>query len=127
LFIYGRANLAMEGKSVVPMEITYMDTEDEYIYMLLKIHIFKVHIFKLHMLYLKITKIYIFKSIEVSDFFLGLALFLLLRKAEREHWLNIPPTIEHQPDRIVTLYFNTMFSHFEISYPFKTNSTFYKQ
>jgi hypothetical protein len=30
LFIYGRASLAVEGKSVVPMEITYMDTEDEY-------------------------------------------------------------------------------------------------
>ncbi len=30
LFIYGRASLAMEGKSVVLMEITYMDTEDEY-------------------------------------------------------------------------------------------------
>jgi hypothetical protein len=28
LFIYGRASLAMEGKSVVPTEITYMDTED---------------------------------------------------------------------------------------------------
>jgi hypothetical protein len=25
LFIYGRASLAMEGKSVVPMEITFMD------------------------------------------------------------------------------------------------------
>jgi hypothetical protein len=30
LFIYGRASLAMEGKSVVPMKITFMDTEDEY-------------------------------------------------------------------------------------------------
>jgi hypothetical protein len=30
LFIYGRASLAMEGKSIVPMEITFMDTEDEY-------------------------------------------------------------------------------------------------
>ncbi len=73
MFIYGRASLAMEGKSVVPTEITYMDTEDEYKYMELKIHIFKVHTFKLHILYLKITKIHIFKSIEVSDFFLGLA------------------------------------------------------
>ncbi len=73
LFIYGRASLAMEGKSVVPIEITYMDTEDKYKYMVLKIHIFKVHIFKLHILYLKMTKIHIFKSIEVSDFFLGLA------------------------------------------------------
>jgi hypothetical protein len=59
--------------SVMPMEIIYMDTEDEYKYMVLKIHIFKVHIFKLHILYLKITKIQIFKSIEVSNFFLGLA------------------------------------------------------
>jgi hypothetical protein len=25
LFIYGRASLAMEGKSVVPMEITFME------------------------------------------------------------------------------------------------------
>jgi hypothetical protein len=63
----------MEGKSVVPTEITCMDTEDEYKYMVSKIHIFKVHIFKLHILYLEITKIHIFKSIEVSDFFLGLA------------------------------------------------------
>ncbi len=57
----------------MPTEITYMDTEDKYKYMVLKIHIFKVHIFKLHILYLKITKIHIFKSIKVSDFFLGLA------------------------------------------------------
>ncbi len=85
----------MEGKSVVPMEITYMDTEDKYKYMVSKIHIFKVQIFKLHILYLKITKIHIFKSIEVSNFFLGLASFLLLRKAERECWLNIPSMIEH--------------------------------
>ncbi len=63
----------MEGKSVVPTEMTYMDTEDEYKYMVSKIHIFKVHTFKLHIMYLKITKIHIFKSIEVSDFFLGLA------------------------------------------------------
>ncbi len=63
----------MEGKSVVPTEITYMDTEDGYKYMVSKIHIFKVHIFKLHILYLKTTKIHIFKYIEVSDFFLGLA------------------------------------------------------
>jgi hypothetical protein len=56
---------------VVPMEITYMDTVDEYKYMVSKIHIFKVPIFKLHTWYFKITKIHIFKSIEVSDFFLG--------------------------------------------------------
>jgi hypothetical protein len=30
LFRYGRESLAMEEKSVVPMEITYMDMEDEY-------------------------------------------------------------------------------------------------
>ena len=30
LFIYGRASLAIEGKSVVPMEITFMDMEDKY-------------------------------------------------------------------------------------------------
>ncbi len=30
LFIYGRASLVMEGKSVVPMEITFLDMEDEY-------------------------------------------------------------------------------------------------
>ncbi len=63
LFIYGRASLAMEGKSVVPTEITYMDAEDKYKYMVSKIHLFKVHLFKLHILYLKIIKIYIFKSI----------------------------------------------------------------
>jgi hypothetical protein len=53
----------MEGKSVVPTEITYMDTEDKYKYMVTKLHIFKVHIFKLHILYLEIIKIHIFKSI----------------------------------------------------------------
>ncbi len=63
LFIYGRASLTMEGKTVVPTEITYMDTEDEYKYMVMKIHIFKVHIFNLHMWYLEIIKIHIFKSI----------------------------------------------------------------
>jgi hypothetical protein len=31
--------------SVVPMEITYMDTEDEYKYMVSKIHIFKKYIY----------------------------------------------------------------------------------
>jgi hypothetical protein len=51
----------MEGKSVVPMKITYMDTEDEYKYIVLNIHIFKVHIFKLDILYLRLTKIHIFK------------------------------------------------------------------
>jgi hypothetical protein len=65
--------LQTDNVTVVPMEITYMDTEEEYKYMILKIHIFKVHIFKLHILYLMITKIHIFKSIEISDFFLGLA------------------------------------------------------
>jgi hypothetical protein len=43
------------------MKITYMDTEDKFKYMVLKIHIFKVHIFKLDILYLRITKIHIFK------------------------------------------------------------------
>jgi hypothetical protein len=51
----------MEGKSVVPIEITYMDTEDEYKYMVSKIHLFKVYIFKLDILYFRITKIHIFK------------------------------------------------------------------
>ncbi len=73
VFIYGRASLTMEGKSVMPTEITFMDTEDKDKYMVSKIQIFKVHIFKLHILYRKITKIHIFKSIEVSNFFLGLA------------------------------------------------------
>ncbi len=40
----------------------------------------------------------------VHNFFLELAFFLLLRKAERDCWQNIPLTINHQPDRIVTLY-----------------------
>jgi hypothetical protein len=30
LLIFGRVSLAMEGKSVVPMEITFMDTEYKY-------------------------------------------------------------------------------------------------
>jgi hypothetical protein len=30
MFIYGRASLAMEGKSVVPMEITFMHMEDKH-------------------------------------------------------------------------------------------------
>ncbi len=63
LFIYGRSSLAMKGKSVMPTETTYMDTEDKYKYMVSKIQIFKVHIFKLHLLYLGIIKIHIFKSI----------------------------------------------------------------
>ncbi len=63
-----------ERVSFVPMEITYMDTEDKYKYMVSKIHIFKVHIFKLRILYLEIIKIHIFKSIfRFSNFFLGLA------------------------------------------------------
>jgi hypothetical protein len=45
------------GYPVVPMEISFMDTEDEY----------------KKIWYLKITKVHIFKSIKVSDFFLGLA------------------------------------------------------
>ncbi len=61
LFIYGRASLALEGKSVMPIEITYMDTEDKNKYMVSKVHVFKVHIFKLDILYLRITKIHIFK------------------------------------------------------------------
>jgi hypothetical protein len=52
-----------EVRAVVPMEITYMDTEDEYKYMVSKIHIFKVHIFKLFILYLEIIKIHTLKSI----------------------------------------------------------------
>ncbi len=46
MFIYGRgrASLAMEGKSVVVIEITFMDTEDKYKKWYLKIT--KVHIFK---------------------------------------------------------------------------------
>jgi hypothetical protein len=64
---------SFKNMHVMPMEITYMDTEDKHKYMVSKMHIFKVHVLKLHILYLKITKILIFKSIEVSDFFLGLA------------------------------------------------------
>ncbi len=102
---------------VVPTEITYMDKEDEYKYMVSKIHIFKVHtfkinilylritkihIFKLHILYLEITKIHIFKSIfEFPISSLGLPNFSL-KKTEKEHRLNILPRIKHQPDRIVT-------------------------
>ncbi len=74
----------MEGKSVVPMEITYMDTEDEYKYMVSKIHIFKVHIFKLHMLFLEIIKINIFKSIfRFPISFLGLPNFFFSEKLRR--------------------------------------------
>ncbi len=57
----GRPVAYFSWKSVVPTEITYMDTEDEYKYMVSKIHIFKVHIFKLDILYLRITKTHIFK------------------------------------------------------------------
>ncbi len=84
MFIYGRASLAMEGKSVVPTEITYIDTEDEYKYMVSKIHIFKVHIFKLHMLYLEIIKIHIFKFIFRFTFFsLGSPNFSFSEKLRR--------------------------------------------
>jgi hypothetical protein len=50
----------MEGKSVVPTEITYMDTEDIQID-ILYLRITKIHIFKLLILYLRITKIHVFK------------------------------------------------------------------
>jgi hypothetical protein len=30
LLVYGRASLAMEGKSVMPMEIIFMDMEDKH-------------------------------------------------------------------------------------------------
>ncbi len=74
----------MEGKSVVPTEITYMVTEDKYKYMVSKIHIFKVHIFKIHIFYLEIIKIHIFKSIfrfRISS--LGLPDFSFLEKLRR--------------------------------------------
>jgi hypothetical protein len=118
LFVYGRASFAMEGKSVVPTEITYMDTEDEYKYMVLKIHTFKVHIFKLDILYLRITKIHIFKlhilyleitKIHIFKYIfrfpissLGSPNFSFSEKLRRSvRWLNISPMIKHQPDRIV--------------------------
>jgi hypothetical protein len=47
----------MEGKSVVPMEITFMDMEDKY---------------KKNGT-VSFTTVHIFKSIEVSNFFLELA------------------------------------------------------
>jgi hypothetical protein len=53
--------IPLRVSSVVPTKITFMDTEDEYKYMVSKIHIFKVHTFKLDILYLRITKIHIFK------------------------------------------------------------------
>jgi hypothetical protein len=75
----------MEGKSVVPTEITYMDTEDKYKeYMVSKIHIFKVHIFKLYILYLEIIKIHIFKSIfRFPIYSLGLPNFSFSEKLRR--------------------------------------------
>ncbi len=69
---------------VLPMEITYMDTEEEYKYMVSMIYILKVHIFKFHMLYLENIKIHIFKSIfrfPISS--LGLPNFSFLKKLRR--------------------------------------------
>jgi hypothetical protein len=62
-YIHSTIDYGFTFTSVVPMEITYMDTEDKYKYMVSKIHIFKVHKFKLHILDLEIIKIHIFKSI----------------------------------------------------------------
>jgi hypothetical protein len=74
----------MEGKSVVPMEITYMDTKDMYTNYMYSNYIYS-------------------NPFRFSISTLGLPKFSFLGKAEREHWqsiLNIPPMIKHQPDRI---------------------------
>ncbi len=84
LFIYGRASLAMEGKSVVPMEITFMDMEDNY--------------GTLRSLWYIHSNPFRFP---ISSF--GLPIFFL-RIAERERLQNMLPTNAHQPDRIVTLF-----------------------
>jgi hypothetical protein len=75
----------MEGKSVMPMEITFMDMEDKYLkYGTLR---------SLRYIYSNPSRF------PLSS--LGWPIFLL-RIAEREHWQNMPPTTAHRPDRIVT-------------------------
>jgi hypothetical protein len=75
----------MEGKSVIPMEITFMDMEDK------------------HKKYGTLRPLrYIYSNpfrFLISS--LGLPIFPL-RIAERERWQNMPPMIAHQTDRIVT-------------------------
>jgi hypothetical protein len=46
LFIYGRASLAMEGKSVVPMEITFMDNGGRYNSSYVNLYIIRIHIYE---------------------------------------------------------------------------------
>jgi len=46
LFIYGRASLAMEGKSVVPMEITFMDNGGKHKSYYVNSWIIQIHVYE---------------------------------------------------------------------------------
>jgi hypothetical protein len=78
MIIHGRASLAMEGKSVVPMEITFIDMEDK------------------HQKYGTLRSLrYIYTNpfrILISS--LGSPIFLF-GIAEREQWQNMPPMTAH--------------------------------
>jgi hypothetical protein len=75
----------MQGKSVMPMEITFMDMEDK------------------HYTYGTLRSLrYIYSNpFRFPISFLGLP-SIFLRIAEREWWQNMPQTTTHQTDRIVT-------------------------
>ncbi len=68
LFVYGRVILAMEWKSVMPMDEPFLDNRGFILYIVPK--------------YIKVS---IFDSTKVSDFVPGLPLFFL-RLAKRELW-----------------------------------------
>jgi hypothetical protein len=80
-FAYGQS---LRGRSVVTMEITFMDMEDK----------------ALKIWYFMITKVHIFNPLQFPISSLGSPIFLL-RTAERERWQNMPPMTAHQIDRIV--------------------------
>jgi hypothetical protein len=87
----------MEGKSLVPMEITYMDTKDEY---------------KKYGTLSPLRKIYS-NPFRFPISSLGLPIFLL-GIAERERWQNMLPMTAHQTDRIVT--HNKSLCYFKVIY-----------
>ncbi len=69
--------------TVVPMEITFMDTEDEY----------KKYCIIRSLRYIYSNPfMFLMSSLGTPNFF--------LRKAERGRWQNRPPMLKHWPDRI---------------------------
>jgi hypothetical protein len=83
----------MEGKSVMPMEITFMGMEDK--------HLKYGTLRSLRYIYSNPFR-FLISSLGSPIFFLGIA--------ERERWQNIPPMTAHQTDRIVS--HNKLFHYF---------------